>query len=111
MNEQPYEYWRDLFVERNYRLFDWLRPQLQQRLEVESWYRYNSLLFIHDAGIAGLPSAIAATRLADDQPVPDLAPFGNRLLKAVMRRLSPATLSRLAVIKHALVNRLNRLKE
>ena len=111
VNEQPYEYWRDLFAERNFRLFDWLRPQLQQRLEIEPWYRYNSLLFIHDASIAGLPSVIAATRLGDDQPVPDLAPFSNRLLKALMRGLSPATLSRLAVIKHTLVNRLNRTRD
>lgn len=110
VNEQPYEYWRDLFAERNYRLFDWLRPQLQQRSEVEPWYRYNSLLFVHDKSIPELPSAIAATRLADDRPVPDLAPLGNRLLKALMRRLSPATLSRLAVIKHVLVNRLSRYK-
>lgn len=109
VNEQPHEYWRDLFAARGYRLFDWLRPQLRERREVEPWYRYNLLLFIQDRHIPRLPPAIAATRIADAAPVPDLAPLSGRLRRAIMRRLPPVLLTRLAVIKHWLVIRQARL--
>jgi len=110
VNEQPYAYWRALFAARGYRLFDWLRPQLRSRREVEPWYRYNLLLFVQDRHIPRLPLAIAVTRIADTAPVPDVAPLGDRLRKAVMRRLPSALLSPLAVIKHHLVIRLARIR-
>ena len=109
INEQPYDYWRDLFAARGYRLFDGLRPQLRERREVESWYRYNLLLFIQDRHIPRLPPAIAATRIADTAPVPDLAPLSDRLRRAILRRLPPILLTGLAVIKHWLVIRQARL--
>ena len=110
VNEQPYAYWRALFAARGYRLFDWLRPQLRSRREVEPWYRYNLLLFVQDRHIPQLPLAIVATRIADTVPVPDVAPLSDRLRKAVMRRLPSALLSPLAVIKHHLVIRLARIR-
>ncbi len=108
VNEQPYGYWRDLFAAQGYRLFDWLRPQLQDQPTVESWYRYNSLIFVHDRSIAALPPAIATTRLADAAPVPDVAPLVYRTRTALMRQLPPTLLSALAVIKHWWIARLAR---
>ena len=37
LNERPYEFWRDLFAARDYQLFDFLRPQIRNRPEVEAW--------------------------------------------------------------------------
>ena len=105
VNEQPYTYWRDLFAAHGYRLFDGLRPQLREHLEIESWYRYNLLLFVHDSRIPQLPPAMAATRIADTAPIPDVAPLSNRLRRALLRQLPPTLLTRLAVIKHRLVLR------
>lgn len=109
VNEQPYAYWRDLFATRSYRLFDGLRPQLHERREVESWYRYNVLLFVHDRRIPQLPPALTATRIADTAPIPDVSPLSDRLRRALMRQLPPTLLTRLAVIKHWLVIRRARM--
>ena len=105
INEQPYSYWRDLFAARGYRLYDYLRSQLRGRSEVEPWYRYNSLLFVHDSRVPTLPPAIASSRIADDAPIPDISPLGYQLRKILFRRLPSAMLSRLAVFKHRLVTR------
>src|SRR4051794_37856528 len=45
VNEQPPEYWRKLFAERGYEVFDWLRPRLASHREVKPWYRFNSFLY------------------------------------------------------------------
>ena len=76
INERPYEFWRDLFEKRGYSLFDFLRPQIRLRLDVEHWYRYNMLVFVrHDAvdfaGARGCrharPCARAGARLVADR--------------------------------------------
>ncbi len=35
INEQPYEYWRVLFARHEYHIFDWLRPQIVRRADVQ----------------------------------------------------------------------------
>jgi len=109
VNEQPYAFWRKLFAERGYRLFDFVRPRIQDDDRIESWYRYNVLFFCRDDAIGELPPAVAATRVPDDAPIKDYSPASYRLRKAVMRSLPPRALSTLAVLKHKLVVRsLNR---
>ena len=100
INEQPCEYWRGLFAARGYRLFDFVRPQIIANAEVEPWYRYNLMLFVHDERIADLPEEVLRTRVADDAPVPDLSPAAYRLRKALLAMLPIAVVSRLAVWKH-----------
>ena len=105
INEQQYEFWRDLFAERGYRLFDFIRPDIQADTNIEPWYRYNVLFFCRDDAIAALPAKIVATRVSDHAPIKDYSPAGYRLRKAVMRSLPPRAVSALAVFKHKLVVR------
>lgn len=109
INEQPYEYWRDLFAARGFRLFDFVRPRVQDDLAIEPWYRYNVLFFCRDDAIGALPKEVAATRVADAAPVADCSPAAYRLRKAVIRSLPSGAVSKLAILKHKLVVRsLNR---
>jgi len=109
VNEQPYAFWRDLFVARDYRLFDFVRPRIQDDDRIEPWYRYNVLFFCRDDAIDELPPAFTATRVPDDMPIKDYSPANLRLRKAVMRSLPPRAVSALAILKHKLVVRsLNR---
>lgn len=105
VNEQPCEFWRDLFGQRGYRLFDFVRPQVQRILEIEYWYRYNVLLFIHDDLVAELPPEVARTRVAGGARIQDVSPIVYRFRKAVLRSLPPEVISRLAVLKHKLIAR------
>ena len=100
INEQPHEFWRDLFAMRGYRLFDCLRPSLAGLTEVESWYRYNLMLYVKDEALCTLPEAVLATRVPCGSRVDDRSPLTYRLRKMVLRQLSVDWVSRLAVWKH-----------
>jgi SAM-dependent methyltransferase len=105
VNERPYEFWRDMFADRGFRLFDFVRPRVLMMFEIESWYRYNVMLFVHDAIIPTLSPDLVRTRVADTARIADVSPLIYRARKAVMRRLSPGMLSRLAILKHQLIAR------
>jgi SAM-dependent methyltransferase len=105
INEQPYGFWRKLFAERGFRLFDFVRPRIQTEDKIEYWYRYNVLFYCHDDVISELPSAVAAARVPDDARVNDYSPAAYRFRKAVMRLLPRQAVSTLAMLKHRLVVR------
>lgn len=100
INEQTYEFWRDKFAQRGYRLFDYLRPKLGSNNIVEPWYRYNLLLFVHDSEIAQLRATVQATRVGDNSPIADHSPTGYRIRKAILRQLPIKAVTRLANWKH-----------
>ena len=100
INEQHYEYWRDLFAANGYRLFDFVRPRIVDHPEVEPWYRYNLMLFAHDSVIANLPPEVTGTRVADGAPIVDVSPLMYRMRKALLGRLPNSMVSKLAVWKH-----------
>ncbi len=92
INEQPYEFWRDLFAARGYAAFDCIRPAIAAHREMPYWYRYNLMLFVRSGpGMAALPG-----RLAAGMPVPDVAPLPFKLRKALFRRMPAPFLNRLA---------------
>jgi SAM-dependent methyltransferase len=105
VNERPYEYWRDLFEARGYRLFDFMRTQVRHRPDVEAWYRYNMLVFVRHDAVDLLEPAVTVTRVPASAPVPDLAPFGWQLRRKVLSLLPPRLVTYMASIKHRMVLR------
>jgi SAM-dependent methyltransferase len=87
INEQSYEYWRAIFARKGYVPFDCLRPRIMNDRRIEAWYRYNALLYVSRSAISSLPAILRASRLPDDEPIPDLSPFGYRVWKAIVRGL------------------------
>jgi SAM-dependent methyltransferase len=109
INEQPYEFWRTLFAQRSFRLFDFLRPRIQGDDTIEPWYRRNVLFFAHDDALATLAPAIISARVPDGAPIRDFSSAGYRLRKALLRTMPSKAVSSLAILKHRLVVRsLNR---
>ena len=100
INERPYEYWRNLFAARGYRLFDFVRPQITDNAEVEPWYRYNILLFAHDSVIANLPPEVTGTRVQESASIADVSPTTYRIRKALLSRLPNSLVSKLATWTH-----------
>jgi hypothetical protein len=96
VNEQPYEYWRDLFAQHGYGMFDWIRPLISERFEIPYWYRYNLFLFVHARRIGTLPRTIADSAIGDGSPVPDLSPGLFRLRKQILRRVPQPVQNRLS---------------
>ncbi len=87
INEQPYAYWRDLFAERRYELFDCLRPRIINETGLQVWYRFNSFLFVHEDRVPELSGDVRATQIPKNKPVPDISPISYRLRKAVVTLL------------------------
>jgi hypothetical protein len=105
VNERPYEFWQGLFEQRGLRLFDFVRQRILYRPDVEPWYRYNVMLFVHDEAIEGLPASVRATRV-QGRPAPDLAPLSWRTRRRLLAMLPPSAVTTLAIAKHrAVLNR------
>ncbi|NUO72424.1 MAG: methyltransferase domain-containing protein [Frateuria sp.] len=103
INEQPPGFWRDLFREHGYELFDFFRKRLKDRPGIEPWYRYNMLLFARRDAIGGLPAVVKAAYVAPDQEVSDVSPSIYRARKWVLSRLPPRVVTGIARTKNRLV--------
>jgi hypothetical protein len=86
-NERPYEFWRDLFAEQGFAMFDWVRPLIASDVSIRYWYRYNVFLFVRESAVDALPAEIAATRASAPGPVADVSPQLFQLRKRVVRHL------------------------
>lgn len=100
INERPLDFWRGLFRAHGYRAFDAFRPTLAPYSEVEPWYRYNVLLYVREGLVAGLPSSVRATEIADDRRIPDVSSPVFRLRKLVLAQLPRPVVTALARTKH-----------
>lgn len=100
VNEQTYDFWRQRFAARGYRLFDFVRPMLVSRAEVEAWYRYNILFFARGAAVERLSDEARATEITLDQPIPDFATLFWHLRNAVINLLPPRVVGSLVELKH-----------
>ena len=103
VNEQDYAFWRQRFSARGYRLFDFVRPNLTSHLQVEPWYRYNSLFFARADAVERLSDEARSAEIKPDQPVPDYSPIYWRVRNAIIRRLPPRIYQRLVEAKHQFV--------
>jgi hypothetical protein len=67
VNEQPYEYWRSLFADRGYRMYDFLRPQIVGT-KAAHWYRYNTFLFATRSVPAQIESSLVGGTIRNYAP-------------------------------------------
>jgi SAM-dependent methyltransferase len=105
INERAPEFWRDLFLAENYVLLDFLRPHLSGRMEVESWYRYNTFLFVARDQLDALPALLRTTALADQAKIPRVEPLFYRLRCELLRFFPRQTVDGIARLKHFAVSR------
>jgi SAM-dependent methyltransferase len=100
INEQSYEFWRQAFARHGYEVFDCIRPAIQNHPQVESWYRYNLLLYVHQRGTDALPQAVKQYHVPAGRPVADVSPLAFRMRKSLLNKLSPEAVSKIATLKH-----------
>jgi SAM-dependent methyltransferase len=102
VNERSYDYWRALFLDRDYLALDCLRPRILSEPAIDTWYRYNTLLYVRRAAIMGLSAELQVSLLAQERAVPDLAPLGYRIRKQLVSRLPVPLMTAMARIKERL---------
>lgn len=66
VNEQPINYWVKKFAQYGYICLDCVRPQVKDDKNIEPWYRFNSVLFIHQDLAEQLPAEFQAYRVTQD---------------------------------------------
>ena len=91
VNEQPYDYWRNLFQARGYRALDAVRPLIRNNDQVAIWYRHNIILYVRQDVLSQLPETIQRTAIPEQASIPDVSPVVYRIRKAIVRHL-PAPL-------------------
>lgn len=95
INEQPYEYWRDLFAAHRFMPVDLIRPAIQEQRDIPYWYRYNLLLYVREDVLEDHPH-LKEKRVPAGVPILDYSPPLFRLRKAVVRRMPFAVCQLLA---------------
>ncbi|WP_371225199.1 class I SAM-dependent methyltransferase [Roseovarius sp. 2305UL8-3] len=96
VNEQPLSYWQEKFAARGYRAFDCLRPHLRHNMQVEPWYRYNSIFYASEKGVEGLPTDVTKHALLDNEKLKNAGDLKWRLRKAIVAQLPQSTVTRIA---------------
>jgi hypothetical protein len=108
VNEQPPEYWRLLFADRGYEVFDWMRPRLADKREVKAWYRFNSFIYANDAGQARLSPSIRDARVSKDRPLAIGGDLSWALRRAAVRLIPTSLVKPIAMAKASLEARLRK---
>jgi len=99
INEQSYDYWRELFARHGYIPVDAIRRRVLDDAEIEPWYRYNTILYVAGGGLEHLPEDVTAERVPDHLRIPDLSPVWYRIRKALVALLPVPVASSLAKLK------------
>jgi SAM-dependent methyltransferase len=97
INEQPFEFWRRLFAAQGFSAYDFVRPRVRGATTVGTWYAHNTVLYIRDSAAPSLPDVVRQSRVADDAPIPNVAPALFRLRAALLRPLPVAVVSALSI--------------
>ena len=85
LNERPAAYWRQLFAEHGFALFDCLRPRLKGQAPVRLSSAHNTFIYAHRDVWPNLPSTVSQSRIAPERPITDTSPFWLRVARAFVR--------------------------
>jgi len=102
INEQTYEYWRNLFREQGYYMYDPVRLAISGKTAVKPWYRYNTFLYLSRRAVGEVGDALSAWRVDDGQLVRDISPVLYRFRKRLIRVLPSSLSTLLAIMKKTL---------
>ncbi len=103
INEQPYQYWRDLFANEGFQMYDVMRRPLLNDKRIMPWYRYNTFLYVRLTARPDLHADLVDRAVPADQCPADISPWLYRLRKLLVGLLPAALMTRLAVLKKYLV--------
>ncbi len=106
VNEQPPEYWRQLFAAQGFAPFDWLRSRLAGQAQVKPWYRFNSFLYANVAGQARLSASILSARIPEGQPLTQGGDFAWNARRAMVRLIPGSLVKPVAMVKASVEARL-----
>ncbi len=99
INEQPLSFWQGLFKKRGYAAYDCIRPSLAENHKVEPWYRYNTVLYVNEAGQNGLPQAVTEHSLSENETLQNGGDAKWKLRCNVVSYLPRGTVTTIAQVR------------
>lgn len=105
VNEQPMEYWRELFRRKGYVAVDYIRPMIRDARDVQHWYRYNIILYVHRNHLEQLPQQVRNCAVPEDETMRSLWPWPDRIQHGLQRLLPRATVDQLSRLKAFYISR------
>lgn len=105
VNERPLEYWAKHFSNHGYQAFDFPRQATHEILEIEPWYRYNSILYANAAGIEKINLSVQICAQEAGASFKNMSPLSWRLRCFLIKLLPFQVTNSLAKIKHAMALR------
>ena len=99
INEQPYEYWRELFHDQGYDMYDPIRHAISKNTAVMPWYRYNTFLYINRLANINISNALSQSKVEKTQRAQDISPLSYKVRKQLLRLLPKSVITNLAIIK------------
>lgn len=99
INEQPLEFWRSKFKDRNFEAFDILRPLIKQDKEIEPWYKNNTLLYVHNS-FSSLNKDIIRTKIENGKKIPLFDSLSWKIRKYLLNLLPAVVVHYLSHLYH-----------
>lgn len=96
INERPLSFWQGLFAERGYQAIDCVRPMLRDASSVEPWYRFNTVLYVNEAGKQGLTDDVLRHAAPHNQKLADGGNVMWKLRRSAVSHLPQHTVTRIA---------------
>ena len=110
INEKPLDSWRRFFQTRGYDAFDCIRPKIAKNFDVSYWYRYNTILYVHEDALTNIPESTLTTKISRDVKIKDVSPPLFRIRKKIIRLLPLRAQNQVAKIKNFLSVKNDKLK-
>jgi SAM-dependent methyltransferase len=105
INEREPEYWRSLFGEHGYQMYDCVRPRVAGVRSIDPWYRYNTFVFCGADTAARL--GIAGDLVPASGDILRYEPLAWKIRKRLLKRLSPQIVTWLSRAKYQITNRVS----
>lgn len=99
VNEQDYDYWRQLFAVHGYIVIDYFRLMIRDNKNIEPWYRYNLFLYVSSNRYDALPEKIKKCCVQDNVKLQDISPLHYKIRKRFVSFLPVWVMTKLAKIK------------
>lgn len=97
INEQDYNYWKDIFYEYGYIAVDFLRPIIRCNSKICPWYRYNTILYVAENELINLPDSLKENIV--NNKIKDISPVLYKIRKLLIRILPVSIATIIAKIK------------
>lgn len=105
VNEQPLEYWRGKFDSLGFDCFDPIRGRILNNQDVESWYRYNILVYIKRGSDLNLTEEVKKAFIDPKKSIPDVSPLIWRIRNMIISFIPVKLQNTLVMLKHWWVRR------